>query len=353
MLNKKQIEEVREHLDRAQNPVFLFDNDVDGLCSFLVLRRFCQKGRGFPIKTFPALGLNEFQRAQELGADYLFVLDKPLISEEFFEEAQKYNLPIVWIDHHKTSQKIPEFVSYYNPLDNSPESEIGEPTTFLCHQISQRKEDLWLAIIGSVSDGFIPEFYFEFKKEYPDLVNSKKDKTAFDLRYGSQLGKIIRILSFAMKDRIRNVVILIKFLIESKGPYEILNEVEGNELMHERFLEIEHKYKRLIDDANNEFSKNPSNKLLFFKYAGDMSISADLANKLYHDFPDKYIIVAYDTGFKLNISGRGNDVRRLVAESVKGLKDATSGGHREAVGARIKSEDVDKFRENLEREIGE
>ena len=29
---EKQIKEIRDHLDRAQNPVFFFDNDPDGLC---------------------------------------------------------------------------------------------------------------------------------------------------------------------------------------------------------------------------------------------------------------------------------------------------------------------------------
>lgn len=32
MLTEKQISEIREHLEKAQNPLFFFDND-DGLCS--------------------------------------------------------------------------------------------------------------------------------------------------------------------------------------------------------------------------------------------------------------------------------------------------------------------------------
>jgi single-stranded DNA-specific DHH superfamily exonuclease len=39
MLNDKQIDEIREHLEKAQNPLFFFDNDDDGLCSFLLLQR--------------------------------------------------------------------------------------------------------------------------------------------------------------------------------------------------------------------------------------------------------------------------------------------------------------------------
>ena len=30
MLTKKQVGEIKEHLDKAQNPLFFFDNDLDG-----------------------------------------------------------------------------------------------------------------------------------------------------------------------------------------------------------------------------------------------------------------------------------------------------------------------------------
>ena len=35
-----------------------------------------------------------------INADYIFVLDKPLIEEDFFKEIEQINLPVVWIDHH-------------------------------------------------------------------------------------------------------------------------------------------------------------------------------------------------------------------------------------------------------------
>ena len=118
MLTEKQIQEIREHLNKAQNPLFFFDNDVDGLCSFLILRRYCEKGKGVAIKSFPDLTVEYFRKVHELNADYIFVLDKPIISKEFFEEAEKFNIPIVWIDHHDISTKNPDFVNYYNPSLN-------------------------------------------------------------------------------------------------------------------------------------------------------------------------------------------------------------------------------------------
>ncbi len=115
MLTKKQINEIREHLEFAQNPLFFFDNDDDGLVSFLLLRRFIERGRGIPIKSFPDLNESYLKRIEELNPDYIFILDKPLVSLEFLKKCAEKNLPVVWIDHH-TVEKIdlPENVSYYN-----------------------------------------------------------------------------------------------------------------------------------------------------------------------------------------------------------------------------------------------
>lgn len=343
MLNKKQIEEIREHLNRAQNPLFFFDNDADGLCSFLLLRRYANKGKGVAIKSFPDLSVDYFRKVHELEADYIFVLDKPMISDEFFEEAGKFNIPIVWIDHHEMNKKYPEFVSYYNPLFNKQKE--NNPTTHLCFQVSQRKEDLWIAVTGTISDGVVPDFYSEFKEKYPDL--SIDSNHAFEIRYKSQLGEIINLLSFALKDRTTNVVNMLRFLIKVKTPYEVLEESSENYTMHQRFNQINSKYQNLLEKAKNKISNN----LLFFKYGGDLSISADLANELCYIFPEKFVVVVYDSGIKANISARGKNVREIILKAIEGLKDSTGGGHEYAVGARIKTEDLDKFKERLENII--
>ena len=158
MLTKSQVSQIREHLDRAQNPLFFFDNDPDGLCSFLILRKFCEKGKGVQVKSYPSMNKDYFRKVSELGADYIFILDKPLVEKDFFEEADKNNIPVVWIDHHNIDRKeIPDFVHYYNPLFNKKKT--NEPVTHLCYQISERKDDTWLDIICCKSDKFFSENY--------------------------------------------------------------------------------------------------------------------------------------------------------------------------------------------------
>lgn len=344
MLTKKQVKEIKGHLEKAQNPVFFFDNDQDGLCSFLLLQRWLGRGKGVPIKSFPGLIADYFRKVHELKADSIFILDKPIVSEEFFSEVEKYNIPVVWIDHHKIDWKsvVPEFVDYYNPLLNKKKS--NEPVTALCYQISKKKEDMWLAMIGCISDGFVPSFYKDFEKKYPDM--SIKSKDAFDLLYKSEIGKITRILSFGLKDRTTEVINMIRFLTKAKTPYEVLEENPKTQALHKRFEYIESKYQRLLKKAIS-LGKKP-NKVLFFRYGGDLSISSELSNRLSYLFPKKFIVVAYLKGIKTNISGRGEKIRSPFLKSIEGFEGATTGGHENAVGAQVKTEDLERFRENLE-----
>ncbi len=354
MLSKIQIEEIKEHLSNAQNPLFFFDNDPDGLCSFLLLQRYIGRGKGVPIRSFPELSKDYLRKINELSADYIFILDKPLVSKDFFEEVEKFNIPVVWIDHHfikgdVEKRDIPKFVNYYNPFVDSEGNDLhktNQPTTYLCYQVSKRKEDLWIALIGCISDKFFPDFYFQFKDDFPDLVNSlSREKDAFEILYKSQIGKIARIMGFALKDRTTNVTNMVKFLMKVKTPYEVLEESKKNSTMHNRFNEIDKKYRKFLEKAKNNFDE--SEEILFFEYGGDLSISADLANELSFIFPKKIIIVAYIKGIKANISVRGKKIREIILKSIKNLDDASGGGHEDAVGVTVRVEDLKKFKENI------
>lgn len=348
MLTEKQIKEIREHLDRAQNPVFFFDNDADGLCSFLLLQRYCGKGKGVPIRSFPGLEKEYFRRVGELNADYIFVLDKPVISKGFFEEVEKVNIPIVWIDHHQIDNLyVPDYVNYYNPAVEVPKS--FEPVTYICNYVSKRKEDLWIALIGCISDRYMPDFVADARKQFPELINDSKDP--FGIFYGSLMGRIARIFAFALKDKTTNVITMLKYLMKVKGPYDVLDENSKNSTMHERFNYIYAKYQKFLQKAISLGGE--SEKVLFFQYAGDMSISSDLSNELSYLFPEKIIVVVYLTGVKANISVRGKRVKDLVLDVISNLDNSTGGGHEDAVGATVRIEDLERFKKNFENLVGE
>ncbi|MEK6859572.1 MAG: DHH family phosphoesterase [Nanoarchaeota archaeon] len=342
MLTYKQIEEIKEHLEKAQNPIFFFDNDNDGLVSYLLLSRFIGRGKGVIIRSFPELNASYYRKVIELKPDYIFILDKPVVSQDFFEKAKKDNLPVVWIDHHQVEKPEDSYINYYNPFLND---KTNEPVSYMCYKIANKKEDLWLAIIGCISDCYMPDFYAEFYKNYSEL-GKENPKSPFELLYESEIGRIARILDFSLKDTVTNVVNMTKFMIKTKGPMDILEENSKTKQILKRAGEIDSKYQLLMEKARELAEK----KLIYFQYGGNLSLSANLANQLIYEYPDKIIVVVYISGDVANISLRGkNNIRKLTLEAIKGIESATGGGHEKATGAKMSVSDLPKFKENIDR----
>jgi len=342
MLKEQEINEIREILETATNPLFFFDNDQDGLVSYLLFKRYYEKGIGVAVKTSP-MEEEYSRRIAEFTPDCIFILDQPEISEEFFSELRKTNLPVVWIDHHDIDfSKIPSFIKYYNPIKDN---KLNEPTCSLVYSAVKNKKDSWLAVAGAVADRFCPDFYSDFLKEYPDLGIKSKD--AFEIFYGSEIGKLSQILGAGLKDRTSNVVKMIKFLSKVKSPYEILEDSKENSLFKERFREIDEKLKKLLDKAKREINEE---KVFLFRYSGETSMSADIANRLIYHYPEKIIVVAYLKGSRVNLSLRGKGVRNYVLQLLKDFDNSKGGGHEDAAGCQIDLDKLDDFVEKL-REI--
>ncbi|VVB78339.1 DHHA1 domain protein [uncultured archaeon] len=347
MLTVKQIEEIREHLEKAQNPLFFFDNDNDGLTSYLLLSRFIGRGKGVIIRSFPELNPSYYRKVLELKSDYIFILDKPAVSKEFLEKAKKDNIPVVWIDHHQVDPPEDSDVYYYNPFLND---KTNEPVSYLSYKIANRKEDAWLAVIGNISDCYIPDFYPEFYKTYPDLAK-ESPKSAFDLLYKSEIGRIARILDFSLKDTLTNVVSMTKFMMKASGPMDILEENLKTKQILKRYNEINSKYQALMEKARELAGK----KLIYFQYGGNLSLSGNLANQLIYEYPDKTaIVVVYINGDIANISLRGKgNIRKLTLDALSGIEGASGGGHEKATGAKMSVSDLPRFKENIDRLLGE
>lgn len=348
MLTKKQMRKIREHLENAQNPLFYYDNDADGLCSFVILQRFLGRGKGVAIKSFPELDVKYAKKAQELNADYVFILDKPIISRGFVEEITKLQLPIVWIDHHEVQtenfeKQFENFFSF-NPIRNRGKNKSSEPVTYLCYKLTERKEDIWLAMMGCIADHFLPDFSEEFKALYPEFWGDVK--APFDAYFGTEIGNIAKAVNFGLKDSVSNVVQLQKFLISCKGPSYVLSEMSTNYSFRKKYQDITKKYNILLKKAKESLKNN----LLFFEYSGETSMSADLANELIHIYPGKTIAVIYKKDIIGNVSMRGKSAKKILEKVLKEI-EGSGGGHEEAVGARINIRDIPSFKKILEEEV--
>ncbi|MCK4649825.1 DHH family phosphoesterase [Candidatus Pacearchaeota archaeon] len=339
MLNSTQLQEIRNQLETSQNPLFFYDNDVDGLCSFLVLRRALDRGKGVAIKSFPELKAQYTKKIDELNPDVIIILDKAELSKEFADHAEEKGVPILWIDHHesKTPQETIQKTSYYNSHPSA------EPISFIAQKIFNRPQDLWLAIIGCIGDVYTPDFAEQFAEENPDLLPKNTD--AFTALQTTTIGKIARMLNFGLMDTTTNILKLIKYLFKATTPYDLLEENPYTKQFHKRVNQLEAFFQKQIQKAEAQLDKKSS--LLFFTYSGNTSMSSEISNRLAFNHKDKLIVVAFLRPEKANISVRGKNALKITKTAIENILGATGGGHEKATGAMVPISDFEKFKSNI------
>jgi len=282
MLTQKQIDFLREELKTAKNPLFIHDDDADGLCAFQLLYRINREGKGIPLKTSSTLDVRLLRKVQEINPDKIFVLDIPIVDQEFID---KVNVPIFWIDHHPPLER--NKVHYFNPRIADPDAYV--PTTRMAWQISQNPDDLWIAAAGCLADYHLPDFIDEFRRKYPEWVPETADLPAIIFKH--PMSKLIRFFFFIQKGSNDDVHKSLKILLKIKSPGEIFNqESSAGKFLCKRFIYINQKYESLLEQAKKSVTDS---KLFIFYYTEDQwSFTANVANELTSLYPQKIVIIA-------------------------------------------------------------
>ena len=336
---EKDIKFIREKLESSVRPMFFFDDDADGLCSFLLLYRLVKEGRGVIIKTAPDLSDKYVDNVKNYSPDLIFILDKPQVSQDFLD---KMTVPVIWIDHHQPIKR--HKVHYFNPRINDDKD--NRPTTYWAYKIAD--QDMWIGTIGCIADWHFLPFFKEFSKKYPKLL-STKIKTPERALYESKAGELARLFSFILKGKINEALAAIKILTRIKSPEEILDQTTPQgKFIYKRYKKIKKDY----DEIKAEV-KATSSKLLLFRYPPDrMSFTSELSNEILYRYPKKMIIICREKSGEMRCSLRS--AKYKVAPRLKAaLKEVEGygGGHEYACGASIKETDFKKFVKHIKGQL--
>ena len=341
-LSSEQINLARQHLDDCKRPMFFFDDDQDGLCSFLQLYKYKKKGRGFIVKTTPKITVDFLKHVKEYNPDKVFILDIAMIDQEFLDEAR---VPVVWIDHHGPFER--RNVNYFNPRTSKNDN---HPTSYLCYQIA--RQEIWLAAVGCVADWFLPPFLDDFKKQFPDIIETDY-KMPGDIIYNTKLGELIKIFSFVLKGKSSDVTKNINILTRIKTPYEILNQqTSQGKYILKKFRQVEKIYQPLIKEVLGNINET-KDKFVHFIYQDDKtSFTSDLSNEAIYRNHDKIILIGREKNgeMKCSIRSTGLILPPLVEKALEGL-DGYGGGHERACGLNIKKEHFDEFVERFRKMV--
>ncbi|MBT3297330.1 DHH family phosphoesterase [archaeon] len=341
MLSTKEVKEIREALQSFKSPLFIYDDDPDGLCSFLLLYDYVKEGRGVILKTSSSVDANFIKLIHLYQFDSVFILDTPIVEQDFIDQIK---VPVYWVDHHEVLKR--NNVKYYNPRKNDPEAYI--PTTRMAYQVNPNPDKLWLAMLGCLSDYMIPDFKNEFLKRYPDLMDKKSE--IGDALFKDQIGELERVFRFLLKGKSSEVRKCINILTRIKTPYEILNqETSKGKYLWKRFQKIDVEYQKMYQFAQ---SKKTRSKLLLYEYNDNKwSFTAYLSNELSTKNPKKVVIIARKSNGSMKVSLRAKfnirDALKRTLEKVEGK----GGGHPNACGAVIEEHDWEHFLNYFKQEI--
>ncbi|HIJ11657.1 TPA: DHH family phosphoesterase [Candidatus Woesearchaeota archaeon] len=341
MLTQKQVQFLREELQTAQNPLFIHDGDGDGLCSFLLLYRINREGKNFIFKAAPKLDASFLEKMKGYHADKVFILDIPMVDQEFIDGLKR---PVFWIDHHEPQKR--DNVHYFNPRINNPDAYI--PTTYMAYQISQKKEDLWLATAGCFADYMDPDFLPEFIERYPQYL--KKHEALPTMIFKRPISKLVKLFFFLLKGPTSEIRKSVKVLTRIEHPDEIFKETTSQgKFLHKRFEKINAKYQELLTLARKQVTRS---KVFVFYYTDThWSFTANIANELTALYPKKVVIIAREKSGEMKCSLRAQfPIVTALKKALEGV-EGYGGGHPNACGAVIKKEDFEQFLTVFKKEL--
>jgi single-stranded DNA-specific DHH superfamily exonuclease len=339
MIPKEKINELKEELYSCVRPIFFFDDDPDGLCSFLQFYKAVGDGKGIPIKGAPVLDEPFAKKAIDFSPDKVFILDKAVVSQEFISSLN--NTPIIWVDHH-TPLNLKGNYKYYNPRLYTPDKQ--KPTSYWCYKACDNKKYLWIATVGCVADWFIPEFLDDFIKEYPHILSERNENPGY-LFFETRLGILIKAFAFCLKGKTSDVLKCMKILTRIKSPDEILDSTtEQGKFIYKNYEKMNVMYTELLNRAK---ACATDDVMLVFDYKEDkVSFTAELSNELLHLYHDKVIVIARKKDDEMKCSLRSGKyiIEPILKEILNSSKvEGYGGGHEHACGACIKLKDFDTF----------
>ena len=342
---------IRALLKESHNPLYFYDDDADGLVSYLLLRRGFGKGVGVIIRV-RGLSMDEeelyMRKIDEYNPDLVVFLDKPTLNQDVFD---KIHVKKIWIDHHSVVDV--KGVNYYNPRIRNKKD--NKPTSYICYKIT--KKDLWLASVGSVSDWSLVLFR-KFKKSYSDLaeeIKSSWNVKPDEVLYDTKLGELIRVFSFLLKGKVNEVNKNIEMLLKINDPYEILyKKSENGKKLFENAEKVKKQYLELLKKALDESKKSKKRVIAFMYISDQVSFTSELANEMMHRNPGKIIAVGRIKDEQMRISLRSpiNGVELPgILEKIFNEMKGSGGGHEHAAAVEIHKDDYEKFIKLLRKHV--
>lgn len=332
----------------------LHHTDPDGVCSGVVIAKLVERKRGKKVD----LHLN--QKANEIPIVDKTVeilrenkVNKLIITDLCVDQApanvkkiEEFS-EILVLDHHKIYSDInSEKTVFLKPQLLSEKKPGSYPAAKFCFDIASEIEDMadldWVAAMGIIGDSAFTSW-----ADFLDNVFSKyRIEKKSDIFY-TELGMAASLISNAESYDSAN----------SSKSFEIVYNASSQRDVLNSSLQ---KYRQEVDSAISYWIEHMKDfaeikeDFIFYLINSKFEIKSPISTRLSLAYPDKTIVIVQEIQDGLfGISARRRDEKvaanELLENAIKGLEGASAGGHIPAAGAKIRKDDLRKFKENLIR----
>jgi len=324
-----------DSIKKEDKIAILTHTDLDGIASSIFLEKILES-KGLKVSFLDFFGykpgmLDDLSiKLNKKNITKVFLTDLNVDGNDLvgFEKLRK-NFNILLIDHHPPN---PNLETHVNIIKNHSE----DCSAWVLYNFAKKFFNIcewnWLVCAAMVEEwSFKDNDNLEFlKSKCKDI----KDEDPFD----SEPGRISEEISYALKF--------------NKDAKKIYNSIKKNDMKEiKRTSAIVSKE---IDKNIAKFKENAEyykDKNLYFYYGKPkFDIGNIVATKLSKQNKGIYCYASNIDNKRIRISFRNNlgeeDVSEIVKNGIKGLEDAEGGGHKRASALSIRTQDLEKFKEN-------
>ncbi len=341
-----------KNMTKKDEPIIIFHNDADGVCSAALMARFLRRRlrKKIDVMTQPIPLQKNFVSKIKLSLpSKIIFVDLAVDQNPRLIKRLESFCEVLIVDHHPVNHDMnSKKTVHYNPLFTK---KVYQSASYLVFKILSHfpefneSKNAWIALVGAIGDYDLSnsgDLIRKAKRYYPDVISSLDDETVRNSVFG-QIADMIA-AGKAVKMPLEDV----ERIVEDARTYR---DVLENEKLKEAYKTIQSELERIIIDANSKI--DPGRKIFFYELKTKYSMRAMVATRLAEIWPEKIVLVWQKVRNKVRVACRNQkviyDVGKLLRSALTPGMKASFGGHPAASGGVIDEKDWDEFRERLIR----
>jgi len=326
-ITNKQAKEFLNKINEKDKVLVIHHDDLDGFASGILFHDFCKKQKAQTKNLVFTIGTNQqtiIKQAKKFNKILIADLGPGTIIEIL--EAARHK-QVLYTDHHQIEKPIPNEILELRTIKDG-----YIPSSKTVYELCGGKE--WLAVAGTLADaGHLHKINQKFIKNF-----LKKNKTS------------------QRKYQERVVFIINKVIVyHNKKPQKALTKL----LKLKKYSEIKSlkKYARPVEKEIQKYIKEYKTNhekisdINFYYFNPKYSIKSTVTSQLSFANTNSLFVFAIPDKNMIRLSARSQNKKanmiKVLKTGIKGLENASAGGHLPAAGGQIQIKDLNQFKKNL------